>query len=84
MSVDLNVLAPVTDVEQRMLDEAAATGWELSLEQLRESRRRGPNGLLVAQRLLKAGAADSLSAAGGAGKRSSSCIEDSSRCVGGG
>ena len=63
MSVELNVLAPVTDMEQRMLDEAAATGWVFSLEQLRESRQRGPNGLLVAQRLLKAGAVDSLSAA---------------------
>ena len=26
MSVDLNALAPVTDLEQRMLDEAATSG----------------------------------------------------------
>ena len=52
-----------TELEQRLLDEATDCGWVFSLEQLRESRRRGPNGLLVAQRLLEVGAADSLSAA---------------------
>ena len=61
MSVDLNALAPVTDLEQRMLDEAATSGWKFSLEQLRESRRVGPDGLLVAQELLEAGDGDSLS-----------------------
>lgn len=52
-----------TELEQRLLAEAADCGWGFSLEQLRESRRRGPDGLLVAQRLLEARAADSLSAA---------------------
>lgn len=52
-----------TELEQRLLAEAADCGWVFSFEQLRESRRRGPNGLLVAQRLLEVGAADSLSAA---------------------
>lgn len=54
---------PVTELEQRLLDEAAACGWVFSLEQLRESRYRGPDGLLIAQRLLEAGADDSLSGA---------------------
>ena len=63
MSVDLNVLAPVTDLEQIMLDEAATSGWEFSLEQLRESRRVGPDGLLVAQRLLETEADVSVSSA---------------------
>ena len=63
MSVDLNALAPVTDLEQRMLDEAATSGWKFSLEQLRESRRAGPDGLLVAQRLLETGADVSVSGA---------------------
>lgn len=63
MSVDLNVLAPVTDLEQKMLDEAATSGWEFSLEQLRESRRVGPDGLLVAQRLLETEADVSVSSA---------------------
>lgn len=52
-----------TELEQRLLAEAADCGWVFSFEQLRESRRRGPNGLQVAQRLLEVGAADSLSAA---------------------
>lgn len=52
-----------TELEQQLLDEATDCGWVFSLEQLRESRRRGPDGLLVAQRLLEARAADSLSAA---------------------
>ena len=52
-----------TELEQQLLDEATDCGWVFSLEQLRESRRRGPKGLLVAQRLLEAAAADSLSAA---------------------
>ena len=52
-----------TELEQQLLDEATDCGWAFSLEQLRESRRRGPKGLLVAQRLLEVGAADSLSAA---------------------
>ena len=50
-----------TELEQRLLAEAADCGWVFSLEQLRESRRRGPNGLLVAQELLEAGDSDSLS-----------------------
>ena len=97
MSVDLNALAPVTDLEQRMLDEAATSGWKFSLEQLRESRRAGPDGLLVAQRLLETGADVSVSGAeelalvdecwragGRAGKRSSSRTEGFDRCVDGG
>lgn len=63
MNVDLNALAPVTDLEQRMLDEAATSGWKFSLEQLRESRRVGPDGLLVAQRFLETGADVSVSGA---------------------
>ena len=52
-----------TELEQQLLDEATDCGWVFSLEQLRESRRRGPKGLLVAQRILEGAAADSLSAA---------------------
>ena len=50
-----------TELEQRLLAEAADCGWRFSLEQLRESRRVGPDGLLVAQELLEAGDGDSLS-----------------------
>ena len=66
MSVDLAALmvpedgAPVTELEQRMLDEAAVSGWKFSLELLRDGRRRGPDGLVVAQHLLGAGVDDAL------------------------
>ena len=50
-----------TELKQRLLAEAADCGWRFSLEQLRESRRVGPDGLLVAQELLEAGDGDSLS-----------------------
>lgn len=52
-----------TEQEQRLLDEATDCGWVFSLGQLRESRRRGHDGLLVAQKLLETGADVSVSGA---------------------